>query len=285
MQRTRKKLLACSLAAAVMSITGTALAGQEPYVGTVGDDTLIPSFYISPKLDQFTEHDNCPSTHPGEFFRAYRAAAPTVSVPVNQPEICDTQGQTGVGNATFRGNYNARTTKGNQRTFEWQIALPKKPNSPINLVLECGIIKPNQFSAANGWFHSIKSCAGYLGEPAAGCASNCDDAGCVVATKLPKLTVSAIIPTTPNPIIVPLSAYQNPGTYSPGTVALNGGEHTRILMKACMDKTIVVALPVGGILEAGDLINVKLDVPAANHMDIYCNEDSLKLQGLGEPQC
>ena len=59
-----------------------------------------------------------------------------------------------------------------------------------------------------------------------------------------------------------------------------------------MDKCIVAKLPVTGQvnalseieydLEAGDLIDVRINIPRANTVDIYCHEESLKIMGIGE---
>ena len=73
---------------------------------------------------------------------------------------------------------------------------------------------------------------------------------------------------------------------------LDGGANARILLKTCMDKSIVTKLPVSGQvnalgqeetdLEAGDIIYVRLDVPRQNTVDIYCHAQSVKLAGVGE---
>ena len=62
---------------------------------------------------------------------------------------------------------------------------------------------------------------------------------------------------------------------------LDGSTGSRIALKACMDKTIFVKWPIEGEinalgeteanLEAGDLIKVRMDVPTANTVDIYCS--------------
>ena len=74
--------------------------------------------------------------------------------------------------------------------------------------------------------------------------------------------------------------------------ALDGSVNARILLKACMDKTIVTKIPVTGQvnalgqtesdLEAGDLIYVRMDIPITNKVDIYCNSQSLRVAGIGE---
>jgi hypothetical protein len=94
-----------------------------------------------------------------------------------------------------------------------------------------------------------------------------------------------------------LTAFKNPGGYTltidsktlcmanNGSMQiLDGGPNARILLKACMDKTVVTKLPVTGEcnallqretdLEAGDLIYIRLDVPRGNTVDIYCHAQS-----------
>jgi len=315
MQRTGKKLLACSLAAAVMSITGTALAGQEPYVATVGADSgdsdglftnpADPkrqlSFYVSPKVWQFTQHDCTPDgVSAGEFFGSFTSLNATGGVnPITQPEICDTAGQH-FGGFVFRGDWNARLSAAQTGSYRWTIALPKRPNGPINLVLECGILKRQAFSGSGFGFHAVKQCAGYTGEKTiAPCGSNQDPEGSISPGILPTLQAWGVKdPGTPFQTAVPLWAYRNPGNYTlesglvpitPVSVVPTSGyvaTNARIALKACMDKTVVVQLPQGDhLLNQGDLINVILNVPANHGVDIYCSRDSLKVQGIGEPNC
>jgi hypothetical protein len=69
-------------------------------------------------------------------------------------------------------------------------------------------------------------------------------------------------------------------------------DDTKIVLKACMDKTIITKLPVTGQvnaagdvetdLEYGDMIYVRLDIPRNNTVDVYCHEQSLKVMGIGE---
>jgi len=301
MQSTSKKLLACTLAAAAMSIAGAALAGQEPYLATVGADSgdlesppafTNPAdpkrdldFYVSPKIRQFTQH-RCTGDGiaVGESFQAFTLINGGGSLrPITQPEVCDLSGNR-IGGFVFRGDWQARVTGQNQGSYRWRVALPKKPNGPINVVLECGIIKPQQFSPFG--FKVTEDCAGYTGEDVVGCSSIQDPLGSVTPARLPRLVVQGIPAFAPNTRIN-LSAYQNPGSYF-HTVPLNGGENSRIMLKACQDKTVVVALPLDYDFEAGDLIEVTLNIPggaAGNKLDIYCGRDSLKIQGIGEPNC
>ncbi len=81
---------------------------------------------------------------------------------------------------------------------------------------------------------------------------------------------------------------------------LDGSVNSRILLKSCMDKCVVAKIPVTGQLtaagidsqlpilemeqdlEAGDLIQIRLDVPINNTVDIYCHSQSARIAGIGE---
>jgi hypothetical protein len=73
---------------------------------------------------------------------------------------------------------------------------------------------------------------------------------------------------------------------------LDGSQYARVLLKSCMDKCVVAKIPVTGQinkdneteqdLEAGDLIQVRLDIPITNTVDIYCHAQSAKIAGIGE---
>ncbi len=303
-----KWLIVCLLA---LFMVAPAMAGEDPYIAVVGNDSLANPFYLSPKYLQFL-HDQVPIGIPitGETF--------ITNAWIGQPEICDTLGvATGTfGNFTgfvsTRGNTNARITAGNIGFYQWVIALPKKPSGEINLVLQCGIIKPDAFTF---WgFESVLNCAAETGERV---TSNCTrqevppGTNPLVVTALPKI-LAGVLPGPFNPVhFTPfnLTAFRNPGTYDPfgddvpatpaplvngaaGQV-LNGNDPgTRILLKSCMDKTIVVKLPVTGQvnalgqteydLEAGDIISVLMLVPRDNTVDVYCHSQSLRLMGIGE---
>jgi hypothetical protein len=73
---------------------------------------------------------------------------------------------------------------------------------------------------------------------------------------------------------------------------LDGSTDTRVLLKSCLSKTIAVKIPVTGQinalgqtesdLEAGDLIFVRMTIPRQGTTDIYCNQQSLSIMGIGE---
>ena len=300
-----------------------ALAGENPYIAIVGSDLSPNGFYISPKYLQFLKDE-------GSFLTAEAMCFPTAEdcerfstrSAVNQPEICDLDGYSvGVHYPTFvdRGERNAVTRGGSAGYYEWYIRLPQKPSGELNLVLQCGVLKPNAFSFM--YYGAVELCAAETGERvgAGFCTRQEVDPGTnpLVASALPKVTAKAF-PGKYNYDFEPfnLTAFRNPGNYNPfsagagpfvmiepgpagsmvnGTAAqiLNGTDAgTRIVLKSCMDNTITTKLPVTGQinaagdvewdLEYGDLIYVRLDIPRANTVDIYCHKQSLKVMGIGE---
>ena len=297
-----KWLIGCLVALIMVS---SAMAGEDPYIAVVANDINANTFYLSPKYVQFLYDQTIfavPTT--GEQFRA--------QTPVIQPEICDTLGVGSgpLGNQppfTFLGNPNARATAGNAGWFEWYIRLPKKPVGEINLCIQCGVIKPNTF--ADLAFAAVQYCAAETGERIGDgfCSHQFVDPGIdpIVPAALPKII--AIASPGPYNSFTPfnLTAYKNPGTYQlafnaetkaiandAASQVLNGSNDTRILLKACMDKCVVVKLPVTGQINAagqvendlmeGDLIFVRMNIPRQNTVDIYCHAQSLRLMGLGE---
>ncbi len=325
---------------AVLFMVGPAMAGEDPYIAIVGTDCVVNTttpnsfgqlcnvgfisfanpFYFSPKHQQFMYDELlAPFDIPTSFgsippANQYTRAGATGTEQFrsqtlnNQPEVCDTRG-TGVA-PTFitRGLSNAVTRAGNSGFYEWWIRLPKKPSGEINLVIQCGILKPNAFAAYG--FGSIELCAAETGERVGfgTCVRQEVDPGVspVNNTALPKLT-AVVYPGPFNTAFAPfhLTAFKNPSAYSltfDGTTAamsnngnsqvLDGSANTRILLKACMDKTVVTKLPVTGQLNAlgevetdlemGDMIQVRLDVPRQNSVDIYCHQQSVRVAGVGE---
>lgn len=308
------KWLIASLLALVM--VSAAFAGEDPYIGIVGNDIDGNGFYFSPKHQQFLYDQTLfsvpicfgsnpivtPQTRVGglgcEQFRT--------NAPLNQPEICDTTGLVnGVGDFTFFGEPNAVIRKQNAGYYEWWIRLPKKPSGEINIVLQCGILKPNTFAFED--FGAITLCAAETGERIGTgfCTRNQVNPGVnpIVNSSLPRITAVAF----PGPYSLGfapfnLTAYKNPGTYaltggnpmtnSAALQVLDGSTSARVLLKACLDKSVVAKIPVTGQvnalgqvesdLEAGDLIAVRMDIPGNNTVDIYCNSQSAKLAGVGE---
>lgn len=147
MKRPHLRSTLLAVAVVIFTITaasvGTALAGQEPYVAVVGFDRNIPQFYISDKLYQFTHDFDVPLPGLPESFFA--------SQPITQPEWCQIPGD-----SPIFTNRNARVREGNEGFFQWTVALPKKPQGNLNIVLQCGILKPQETD--------IWECAGETGE-------------------------------------------------------------------------------------------------------------------------
>jgi len=262
------KWLICSLM--VLFLVAPAFAGEDPYIAIVGKDSLATTFYYSPKHLQFVYDETVfgiPTT--GELFRS--------QTPAIQPEICDLNGK-GSGSLgisppfTFQGNPNARTTAGNAGIYEWFIRLPKKPSGEINLVFECGVIKPNTF--ADKGFAAIELCAAETGERVAPgfCTRQAVYPGTnpVVSTALPKITAIAL--PGPYNAFTPfyLTAFRNPGSYGTDNALLDGDIDVttptggvsfqlldgsigaRVLLKSCLDKVVVAKLPVAGQVNAGN---------------------------------
>ena len=333
---------------AVLFMVAPAMAGQDPYIAIVGTDCVpgvttyfgpcditagapgngiayADPFYFSPKHQQFmyNEHAapfNIPVTF-GTFppvnqytrvggagqeqFRSQTlnsAVEVCFTGPVVESDGNDEQA------FVFRTLPNAKTPAGNAGFYEWLIRLPKKPDGEINIVIECGVLKPNALAV----FHNeaIELCAAETGERLGDgqCVRQEIDPGLspVINTALPKITAIAY-PGAYNIAFTPfhLTAFKNPGAYSltfdavtgalsnsASSQTLDGSSNARVVLKACMDKSIITKLPVTGQvnalgetendLEMGDMIYVRMDVPRQGTTDIYCGAQSVSIGGIGE---
>lgn len=302
----------------VLAMVTSAMAGEDPYIAIVGNDINAAGFYVSSNYKQFMYDQEawsvpvCDGTFPG----AYNVYGHPVygpgceqfrsQTPVIQPEICDINGYAeGVNYFSDYGRPNALIRMGDSGWYEWYVRLPKTPSGQINLVLQCGILKPGAFAFLQ--YDAITLCAAETGERVGPgfCARKEVNPGFnpLVISALPKIT--AIAYPGPYNSFPPfnLTAFRNPGSYNPfsferlangeaGQVLNGSSAGTRILLKACMDKTVVVKLPVTGQVNAegqvendllaGDILYVRLDIPRANTVDVYCHEQSLKVMGIGE---
>jgi hypothetical protein len=303
-------------------MVSAAFAGEDPYIGIVGNDSDFNSFYFSQKHQQFLFDQETidvpvcfgsfppftPQTRVGaagcEQFRSNK--------PINQPEICDVGGTVidfFKGDFEYFGNPNAVITKQNAGWFEWWIRLPKKPSGEINICIQCGVLKPNTFTPFTG-FLAVEECAAETGERIGTGWCTQDQVeppmNPIVNTALPRITAIAYpgpyAPVDFKPF--KLTAYKNPSNYaltnnvdgkmtdSNSLQILDGSTSARILLKSCMDKCVVAKIPVTGQvnsdneeesdLEAGDLIYVKMAVPINNTVDIYCHAQSARIAGIGE---
>jgi hypothetical protein len=169
------------------------------------------------------------------------------------------------------------------------------------------VLKPNSWAFAE--YNAINICAAVTGEPV---GPNCTriTGAPLIASALPKLTVIAHPGCNNDFTPFHLTAYRNPSNYSITTAAdpqcsgpclndsaslkvLTGDNGSRIALKACMEKTILVKWPKEGqvnelgeaeaALEAGDLIKVRMQVPEENTVDLYCGKYSVTIGGIGEP--
>jgi hypothetical protein len=194
------------------------------------------------------------------------------------------------------------TSAGNSGWYEWTIALPKKPEGELNLEIECGVLKPNSFEFLD--YDAITSCAAETGEPIGAGICTRVSKGLLRPGALPKITAIAVPGCQNSFDKFHLTAYKNPSNYaitkaegalknSASLQVLNGSSTARIALKGCMEKTILIKWPVEGTvnalgeteanLEAGDIIKVRMDIPTANTVDVYCSQYSLTIGGIGEP--
>ena len=285
-----------------------AVAGEVPYIAVVGNDIKANGFYNSAKYKQFMYNQDlswelpvCIGTYPKDFGGCEKFLS---SSAICEREVCDA--------TSTPGNLNALVGNGNAGSFEWYVRLPEEPVGEINLCIQCGVLKPNAFAAYK--YNSVNLCAAETGEKIGPgiCSPQTLWAGenPLITSQLP--TITAIAYPGPNNISLPatgfnLTAFKNPSDYglsfdsscngfpmknNGASQVLDGSAQARIMLKSCMDKCIVVKLPVWGQinalgqteydLKAGDLIYVKMKVPNPSGVDIYCNSQSLKVMGIGE---
>jgi hypothetical protein len=332
--RTRTAILAaCSAVFTATALAGAAFAGEEPYVATVCDDTgayssycnssalgittgtagtsALENFYLSAKVYQFT-HPNTDIAYapvPGLYYFS-NGETFQASTSINSPEMCDVApdaaypGQNA--EVTYYTNKTARLKATNAGTYQWTIVLPKKPESDLNIQIQCGVMKPEETD--------VTVCAGETGEKQG--AGKCNQAPTIpgqsniYAFALPTITATAYPGYYQRQFnnFAPfnLTSYRNPSAYwyTAGTTTnsakdsvtmqlLDGSNNARIVLKSCFTKSILVKQPVTGQvnaqgqtesdLESGDVIVVKMDAPRYHTMDLYCNAQSVKIEGIGDP--
>ena len=279
--------LLISLAALALA-AGPALGGQAPYVATTGEDCSIPEFYLSDKHEQFS-WGIAPTFELPEPFGFSRGITPAA-------EQCN------VDFPSSGTNLNWHLPNRNAGTYTWRIQLPGKPQGNLQIVFQCGLLKPNTE------IFGVLLCGGETGERV--------DTFCerdplfgqpglnpVNPSWMPTLTARAV---TSDGSLIPfhLTAYRNPGNYSlTGGTSMTNGQSLQVLdgsfgariqLKSCQDKAVVVKFPVTGQvnalgetefdLESLDLIDVQLAFPRGHSMDVYCHEQSVTVRGLMDPQ-
>jgi hypothetical protein len=302
----------------VMILAAPALAGEEPYKAIAGEDDndIVKNFYISAMLSKFLHIDTdyfnnecskaiiCPPDPIGLDCEpdgvCYKCPSKcrerfTSDNVINQPEVCCTDSINCPPDVKT-----ALITKGNAGWYEWVIGLPKKPEGELNIEIECGVLKPNTLAQLG--YEAIVKCAAETGERVDPGFCTRKAGSYLKALALPTIEVTAH-PGCQNEFTpFHLTAYKNPSRYkiSEGRPLINGyylqvldgSIESRIALKACMDKTIMVKWPIEGTmnalgemewnLEAGDLIKVRMNVPLDNTVDIYCSKYSVKIGGLGK---
>jgi len=277
------------------------------YYDDCEDVLFVPDPRINSDCEPFGSGFLCPSACQERF--KYKASG------VDQPEVCCAQ-QVALASDTepvrcpdqSEWGRTALISAGNAGWYEWTIALPKKPEGELNLEMQCGVLKPNSWAFFE--YDSINVCAAVTGEPV---GPNCTrvTGAPLIASALPKLEVVAHPGCNNDFTPFHLTAYRNPSNYSITKAAdpqcpsgpclndsaslkvLNGDVGSRIALKACLEKTILVKWPKEGqvnelgeaeaALEAGDLIKVRMQVPKENTVDLYCGKYSVTIGGIGEP--
>ncbi len=285
-------------------MASAAFAGEDPYIGIVGNDIEFNSFYFSQKHQQFLFDQEAidvpvcfgsfpsvtPQTRVGgagcEQFRSNK--------PINQPEICDVGGTVidfFKGDFEYFGNPNAVVTKQNAGWYEWWIRLPKKPSGEINICIQCGVLKPNTFTPFTG-FLAVEECAAETGERIGTGFCTQDQVeppmNPIVNTALPRLTAIAYpgpyAPVDFKPFH--LTAYKNPSNYNLTTAPdagtselcmtdsgslqiLDGSTSARILLKSCMDKCVVAKIPVTGQHNSADEKEFDLEAGDLIYVKMY----------------
>jgi hypothetical protein len=324
--KVQAKLVSCTAGLAFALMAGAAIAGEEPYVAVVGDDqgilrapvpaiayenqgidcegvgcrteslNSLEEFYLEPKLYQ------AGFTHPNTYFVEELFDADNVLIPYDRvnTEICDNK----FDQVIPAVNRNVRARSGAPADwFSWDIVVPKDPLGSINIVLQCGVVKPNQVYVVAP--NPADNCAGETGEKVKPSCTNAipGNGKYLKPAALPTLTAMAY-PGEFN-FFEPfhLTAIRNPSNYgfpkneiaasTKSVQLLDGSNNARVTLKSCMPKTILVKLPIEGIVNgageteasliAGDVIHVRMDYPSAATMDLYCNAYSAKVMGIGDP--
>jgi hypothetical protein len=334
MKRFTSVAVAVSLAIGAAS---TSWAGQEIYVGVVDQDDQMNTYYLEPKLwawlhseythddkwrwdadpvwdDDFDPQGDDKDEAAEEFKTSFGVVTGHAPVCITPQEVTNGDGINGANNElVWDGELEptARLIHDNSGWYRWRINLPKKPEGNINIVVQCGILKPNSWSPLVP--NAIQDCAGETGEfLGQGVCTRRSDPANVQIVDLPTLpTVEAIAfpdPTRGEPFH--LTSFKTPSYYALGFktdaagekslkpiqsshVILNGKREARISLKACQPETMYVKIPVTGqvngmnetetALEAGEEIQVTLRFPEGHPMDVYCDKYSVKITGLGNP--
>jgi hypothetical protein len=279
-----------------MGAASTAWAGQEPYVGVVGVDNQMNTYYLEQKLWRWLHPEQ---TAGDESWGGSSNLSDNEEVCIPPgPYPTDVPLQPNKALPVFNAGY-----------YYWKINLPKKPRGNINIQIQCGLLKPNAYSVL-GMPEAIDTCAGETGERTFGLCDRAfaePNSNHIAQKYLPRVTATATNHLNNNTFN--LTAYRVPSAFSnhyqmqngekvglrngKNIQVLDGSDPTRIVLKACQPETIFVKMPIAGQvngngqiesdLEAGDEIGVWLYFPRGHKMDIYCNKYSVKVMGLGDP--
>jgi hypothetical protein len=187
----------------------------------------------------------------------------------NEKDVMDLQG------IYFRGLTSALTDAWNEGIYKWRIVLQMKPESDINVNIYDCVLKHNSFDIWEGADQTGRYRAPW-GELV------------FVPTANPYMTVRAIpgpyaTPNFTSPLI--LDARTLPGLT---LVAMDGQLYTS---KAHWEEGIVLALPKTGNtntsgqteynLKQGDVIEVTVEIPSNNTVDLFYGQDNVLLKYIG----
>lgn len=250
--------------AVTLFLAAPALAGNRPEFDAVGDDSanffndFIKEMVVENALDRAGNQINKYSdfTKKGyEFFKN------TAGLPY--PDPC------------FPGYYSSLVDQYNSAEFEWQIVLQMKPESDIDLNIRDCVLKHNTFDP---WFYADQT--GRYRQPWG--------AFIFVPEANPRVTVKAL----PGPFATTgfkypffMDARTLPGLKK---VILEDALYTS---KGIWEEGIVMVMPLTGEknckgeamynLKQGDKINVFVEVPGTNTVDIFYGQDNVVLKYVG----
>lgn len=256
------------LFAAVTLIAASAFAGNIPEFDAVGDDSanffndFVKDMVVANNIDtlnnvsinEFSDFPYDPETGWGEFFES------TGSGPDLDP--------------CFPGYISYKAGPWYGTSFEWQIVLQMIPETDLALNIRDCVLKENQMDI---WH--------YAQQTARWRQSN----GKLVFAKAknPRITVAALPGPKQNVMSQPfcMDARKMPGL---GLASLNEKLYTSI---ALWEEGIIMKMPEPGtfnemgqpvfVLREGDQLNVKIEIPWDNPVDIWYGQDNIVVKYVG----
>ena len=253
-----KKLAILVVLAAFISTP--AFAGKTPEFDAVGDDSAnyFNDFIRIMVSDYNQDYSGVNLNQNSAFYNEYFATSASGPAP----------------SACFPGYSDYKAGPWFMNTFEWNIVLQMAPETDLDLVVRDCVLDVNQ---RDMFFYAQQT--GRWRE----------NSGRLVFQKAmnPRITVVASPgprqPASAAPFF--MDARKMPNL---GLTALNSSLYTS---KSLWQENIVMKLPVAGtanqegepvfVLREGDVINVKVDIPFNNPVDIYYGQDNVVVQYVG----